>query len=48
MQQVPILGLAQDEFRDLWGQGQEARVLSVAVVCRVSGQEGESPSANYG
>lgn len=31
MQQVPIPGLAQGEFRDLWGQGHQARVLSLAV-----------------
>lgn len=33
-------------FRDLWGQGLEARILSAAVVCGVSGQEGQNPSAN--
>lgn len=31
MQQVPIPGLAQGEFRDLWGQGHQAKVLSLAV-----------------
>lgn len=41
---MSIPGLEEGAFRDLWGQGHEARVLSASVVCGISGWEGESPS----
>lgn len=41
-------GLEPGELRNLWGWGLEARILSAAVICRVSRQERENPSANWG
>lgn len=45
---MPGLGLEPGELRNLWGWGLEARILSAAVICRVSRQERENPSANWG